>query len=337
MTEENITILGEDIPAHSEMKSIHDLKFFEENPRVFSCVFGENKPEDKCDLQAFIEQKMLEQPSVKNLIPDIKRHGGLIEPIVVKYDTLEVIEGNSRLAVFRKLYKEDANQEKWGKIRCIVTKLTSEQQDNYLHQIHVKGKTPWSPYEKANIFYTRNQNGVSVKNIACRFSVTENEVKKQINTIWLMKKNGDTDTSKFSYYDVLVRTRNITGHNNYTPEVKESLISKIKNIGIKESASGDFKAQDLRDKMPTILKKPKELKKFLKGTSSMDNAFQNAKLSGPHNKVRAAKDKISDIGKAEISRLDRPDISALLSDLRRLYKEVNRVKNMAEEIKNDAQ
>src|SRR6266704_984545 len=46
------------------------------------------------------------------------RHGGLIEPMVVLRDTLEVIEGNSRLAAYRILAEKDP--VKWQKAKCHI-------------------------------------------------------------------------------------------------------------------------------------------------------------------------------------------------------------------------
>ena len=47
-------------------------------------------------------ERLLQEPSVKNLIPEIRRDGGLQDPITVRHDTWQVIEGNSRLAAYRK-------------------------------------------------------------------------------------------------------------------------------------------------------------------------------------------------------------------------------------------
>lgn len=122
-------LLGEDIPLSSDYLEIHNLKFLKDNPRVYACTHGhpdfQNRmPEEQ---QEIIFKKLLEEPSVKNLIPDVKRHGGLVESILIRKDTMEVIEGNSRLAVYRKLY-EDEKEDEWELIPCdIVSTLTDDQ------------------------------------------------------------------------------------------------------------------------------------------------------------------------------------------------------------------
>ncbi len=333
--EPTITILDEEILVRYERLSTDQLKYFEENPRVYSSIYGENKPENNGELQSFIHTKMLEQQSVQKLIPEIRKHGGLLEPILVRYDTMQVIEGNSRLAAYRELYRK-CKDEKWTEIPChIVSKLSPEQQDAYLSQIHIKGKTPWQAYEKANFAYIRRKRGFSVDEIARRSSETKGEIEKRIKAVELMQENNDKDRSRFSYYDVLVRSRNINKENSYNDEVKNTLLSKIKNIGEGDSRDTDFTALDLREKIPDILKKKTQLKKFLHGDLTLDQAYQNARPSNPLRKVKDAKDKIVDITRIEISKLEINDLNALMQDIRRLFREVERIKFMSKKIKDE--
>ncbi len=74
--------------------------------------------------QKDIEKEMWGVDSTKKLFRDIKRNEGLLEEIIVK-DNL-VIEGNTRLCAYRKLYA-DANRNndsegmgKWRKIRAKI-------------------------------------------------------------------------------------------------------------------------------------------------------------------------------------------------------------------------
>ncbi len=333
--EPTITILQEEIPVRYENIPIYDLKYFEGNPRVFSCIYREKKPDTKEDLQELIHVKMLEQPSVKNLKPRIEAHGGLQEEILVRYDTREVIEGNSRLAVFRVLY-EQTQEERWANIPCkVVTKLNPDQQDAYLSEMHVVGKTPWSAYEKANLAYIRQEQGIDVVEIARRLGVGVGEVNKRIEVVSLMKKNCDEEISHFSYYDVLVRTRKINQSLNYTPEIKDMLLDKIKDVKTDNSGNTDFTAPDLRNKMPAVLSKKKELKKFAEGKSTLDDAYQNARPSDPLKKVKLATEKIRDITKLEVSHLEVREINVLLLSIKRLFTEVGRVREMTEKVKND--
>jgi len=102
-------ILGESILRGSDYLNIHELQFLADNPRVYACTHGEANFDKKTpeEQQQIIYEKLLKESSVKNLIPEIKRHDGLMEHILVRLDTMQVIEGNSRLAVYRKLHESD--------------------------------------------------------------------------------------------------------------------------------------------------------------------------------------------------------------------------------------
>ena len=84
----SIKILGEDIPVNCDDVDILALNFLLDNPRVFSCTYGlrgfDKLPKEA--QQSEIYKKLLKEQSVKNLRPQIKRHGGLMEPILVRLD-----------------------------------------------------------------------------------------------------------------------------------------------------------------------------------------------------------------------------------------------------------
>ena len=296
MREKDMKILGETIQLTNDYLEISNLKFLKDNPRVYACTHGEPNFDDLTDeeQQDKIFQKLLQEPSVKNLKPEVKRHDGLMEPILVRHDTQEVIEGNSRLAVYRQLQQEKAEGE-WGLIPCdIVSSLTDEQQAAFLNQIHVKGKTSWSAYEKANFAFVRFHREISIKKIAETFGETELEIKKRVEIISKMQENGDNDISHFAYYDVLVRNRQISVSITDNIELRDFLLKNIKELSPDDSEV-EFTSQDLRDKLPTIISKPKVLKKYINGTVTLDEGYQDAKISGAHERVKQAHQRLSDI------------------------------------------
>src|SRR4029077_19362802 len=71
-----LPIRGQTIPTRTGFLPVFDLRFFPDNPRVYSLVHGD----DHEPSQEAIERKLLEMDHVKHLIQDIKNHGGLIEP-----------------------------------------------------------------------------------------------------------------------------------------------------------------------------------------------------------------------------------------------------------------
>lgn len=331
MNQTVINILGEEIPCHYEMLSIEKLRFFFNNPRVYSCINGQVIPDDPDERQALIEKQMLQEPSVKNLIPRIKKHGGLQESILVRYDTMEVIEGNSRLTVYRYLDRTDLkNKGKWERIHCqVVSSLTDKQQYAYLSQVHIEGKTPWVSYEKANqAFVMKKKEQYSDDDIAATLGISKLELDKRVRVIEIMDKSGDQDRSHFSHYNVLLRTRKIAEELDVNPKLKKLLISKIRGQGKEGAGDSDFKAQDLRDKLPIIIEKKRTLQRFMDSKLSLDEAYQNARLSGAHQNIKAALDKILDIEKAELQNLSPTEINSALITAKKLCKESDRIRSI---------
>ena len=140
--ETTIAIMKEQVSARHERVPIHELQFLPDNPRVYAAIremsdVDDLTPEEK---QTRIYERLLLEPSVKKLKPEIERDGGLQDPITVRWDRRQVIEGNSRLAVYRKLWKE-TRDERWASIRClVVTELTDDQQTRLLAQTHLHGR-----------------------------------------------------------------------------------------------------------------------------------------------------------------------------------------------------
>ena len=332
-------ILDENIELSHDDISIRNLKFLKDNPRVYACTHGEPNFENLSEeeQQEVIYKKLLKEPSVKNLLPEIKRHGGLMESILIRHDTMEVIEGNSRLAVYLKLdddAKKDKHAEgdKWERIPCdIVGSLTDDQQAVFLNQIHVKGKTQWSAFEKANFAYVRREKGNQYKDIAKLFGESETTIRTRVNVIRMMKDNKDSELSHFSYYDVIVRNHNIS------EEVKEggklpNLLAEIKRLGSDEEdeESNIFTAQDLRKKIPAVLKKTKVLRKYQEGKYNLDQAYQLAKISDIEEKVKQATALLEDVSKRDIDRLEKNGLNAFKQAARKLLQAAKRIEKLVD-------
>lgn len=199
-----IAIMGQHVPASHERIPIDQLHFLPDNPRVYAAIremadFNDLTPEEK---QVRIYKRLLQEPSVKNLIPEILRDGGLQDPVTVRHDTWQVIEGNSRLAAYRKL-ADGSDDERWTHIRClVVTNLTDDQQTRLLGQAHLHGKTDWSPYAKA-LFCFRwvVEEGRDDSTLSKISGISSAEIKKNVKIVELMQTNGD---------DKLVRSRPIS-------------------------------------------------------------------------------------------------------------------------------
>lgn len=325
MADKTIAILGESIPVASGRMDVFSLRFLEENPRVYSATHGrtcfKSKTPDEQQLEIF--QALRKEPSVKNLQDDIKRHGGLLEPILVRLDTMEVIEGNSRLAVYRLLHKEDG-KGLWTEIDCdMVSSLTDKQQAAYLNQIHIKGKTKWTAYEKANFAYVRYGKGQSYRSMAKLFGAAQQTIRRRVKVIEAMRQNDDGEQSNFSYYDVIVGNSTI----NSTMDQDEEFCSWIRDSIRKKEKP--FSAQEMRKKLPVILKKKKILRKLVRGDLDLDDAYSRAAISKAQKALRSARGILEDISDSQVRELGPGEFNAFDYDLRKLRQALSRIEKMA--------
>lgn len=319
-----IAIMGQDIPAQHDSIDINQLLFLPDNPRVYAAIremqdFDDLTTDEK---QQRIYEHLLREPSVKNLIPEIQRDGGLQEPIVVRHDTRQVIEGNSRLAAYRKLHEGGDSQ--WASIRCIVvTSLTDDQQTRLLGQAHLHGKTEWSPYAKSLFCYrwvVEQKQDISTLADLSGFSALD--IKKHVKIITLMQENNDNTHSNYSYYDVLVRNRAISSAIEGRETLRDTLLTHIKTEG--------FTAQQMRNCLPTVLAKPKILKKFESGDVTLEDAYDRAKISGAQRQLKKTRESLDDIELNDVKALEQHELKAVRQVIKRIGKSLKRVSDMVE-------
>ena len=324
----DIKILRESVEYDEDYRNIDGLKFLKDNPRVYAVTHGEldfdQKPEG--EQQDIIFSRLKDESSVKNLVPEIERHGGLIEPILVRLDTMEVIEGNSRLAAYR-ILRDKGRPGDWDMIPChLISTLTEEQQAAFLNQIHVKGKTQWSAYEKANFAYVRKVNGWPVDRIAKLFGESAPTIYKRINAIKLMTDSDDDERSHFSYYDVLVRNSDVDSKMKESSALRDRLFDEIRSVGPEDSQS--FTAQDLRNGLPAIIKKPRVLSRYVNGDIEFDEARKRATLSRAEERVRQALLQLEEISATDVEGLHQNSLNSLSQLVKKLGREIDRVKGM---------
>ena len=318
-----IAIMGKNVPARLELIEVQKLHFLPDNPRVYAAIrdmadFDDLTADEKQDR---IYKCLLQEPSVKKLIPEIKRDGGLQEPIVVRHDTRQVIEGNSRLAAYLKL-DDETDDDQWTHIRClVVTKLTDDQQTRLLSQAHLQGRTEWSAYAKALLcFRWIEEDKKDASALAKLTGFTKDAIKKDVKIIQLMKNNNDDEQSHFSHYNVLVRNRAISSAIAESSTLQQTLLDQIK----KEA----FAAQRLRDQLPTVLKKPKTLRKYEDGDITLEDAFDRAKISGTEQRLKKVLDELDHIEKSDIDVLLYNQLKAAQQVVRKIRQGLKRVSGM---------
>lgn len=276
-----ITVQNETIEYREREMKVDDLKFWPENPRVYSALRLKLMGEEPT--QKDIEEVMTSLENVKRLRSSIKAIGGLTHPLFVRNGV--VIEGNSRLAAYRLLCRVD--KIKWAKVRCNV--LPDDMSDDLVFaligSIHIDGVTEWTPFEQAGYLFRHLQKSKKpIEAIAKDCGLTPSKSKLYVRVYETMLANDDTDQSKFSYYLEMLKNGDITSKSAKNPELNliDTLCLKIKNGSI-------AKANEFRD----IAKLAKAdstdahmaLKAFLNDEESLSSAV--AKVSEEDKKRHA--------------------------------------------------
>lgn len=272
-----IPIKGKNYTVSISYLKHEDLKFYPENPRIYSVLHdGAGNPS-----QEEIQQCLQVMDHVRELKEDIKENGGLIEPLYVKEQTMEVVEGNSRLAAYRIL--ADENAVLWDKVKCAV--LPKQVDDSaiasLLGQLHLKGKKDWRPYEQASFLHRRHyKDKVSISNLAKEVPLKKRGIEHRIAVIDCMIKHDDNNQARWSYYDVLLKNHvALKDHAGF----EEAAVKTIK--------SGKIKALAFRSKLQVVVrtKSEKPMQQFIDG-APLEDAVKTAKsLGGDHKALHKIK------------------------------------------------
>ena len=276
--DDTLTLCGEEIPVQNGYLEVHDLSFYPENPRIYSAVQrpGTEPTQD----EIFDRLRKLEH--VKQLIQSIRANGGLTDPMLVRDGDFVVLEGNSRLAAYRVLARNDAVQ--WGraKVRLLPSDISESLVFALLGEYHIIGRKDWAPHEQAGYLYRRNVvHGVSARSMAQEMGLSERRVNHLINTYRFMVDHDEISVGRWSYYDEYLKSNKARKARRLNPELDELVVKKIKS---KEIPS----AMDVRDKLVKLLDVEKvgaePTKIFLSGDATFDRAVESALDRGVDNK-----------------------------------------------------
>ena len=279
--EDVILIRKKKIPAVTKVLRQEDLRFYVDNPRIYSIIHADGQPPNQEDIQ----RKLISMDHVKALIQDIRRDGGLTEPIIVRDGALEVLEGNSRLAAYRILAVGDP--VKWGLIKCRVIPEDIDETLIFalLGQYHIRGKKDWAPFDQAGFLYRRRKHHeVDIDQLALEIGISKQKVKHLIDTFQYMLDYEEVDTTRWSYYDEYLKNRKIKDARLAHPGFNDLIVEKIR--------SGEIgRAVDVRDRLPVICAAPRILKKFVKENVDFGDAYEQAVEDGadttPLKRVKA--------------------------------------------------
>jgi len=230
---ENLTIGQKDYVVRLVELNQTSLKFYTENPRVYSIL---NLTGDEPD-QDQIEELMCDQEHVKELKDSIESNGGLIDPLIVRDGDFTVLEGNSRLAAYRLLAKKNPLQ--WGKVKCklLPADISDSAIFTLLGQYHIIGRKDWEPFEQAHYLWRRKcETKVPVEYMAKELGIGKKKAENMIAVIEFMISHDDLNKRRWSYYEEYLKNAGIKKYRETSDTLDDTIVSAIKSGEIKEAS-----------------------------------------------------------------------------------------------------
>jgi len=269
--EDSLTLCGKEIPVRAGYFRQSDLMFYPENPRLYSII----RAAEKEPSQAVIEKRLAGMEHVKQLVQSIRANGGLTDPLIVRDGDYVVLEGNSRLAAYRILARNDPI--KWGrvKVRLLPKEIGEDIVFALLGEYHIIGKKDWAPYEQAGYLYRRQTvHGIDPAKMANEMGLSTRTVNHLIQVYSFMVDHQDNDVSRWSYYDEYLKHNAVKRARKARPDLDVAVVTKIK--------SGEIpRAVDVRDKLTKIVKAGgKVLNAFISGGGSFERCYDRAIARG---------------------------------------------------------
>jgi hypothetical protein len=308
-----LTIRGQEIPVKIDLLDQDKLQCFPENPRIYSIVRADGK--EPTQEEIFDQLAPLEH--VRSLIIDIRQNGGLTDPVIVLEKSLEVVEGNSRLAAYRQLAKIDPI--KWARVKCMLLPANVDHSLVFalLGQYHIKGKKDWAPYEQAGFLYRRfKEHKIDIKTLAADIGLSAKKVKHLIDTYQFMLDHKEKALERWSYYDEYLKSPKIRKARDAYPDFDKLIVGKIRSGEIE-------RAVDVRDQLPVICTaSPKIVKKFAKGETPFEDAYEDAVEGGGESSHLK---KITSFRKWLVSDKAEPIINATGDTRKKILFELNKI------------
>lgn len=319
-----ISVLGNKFVYRIERLPINKLKFFSRNPRIQWLLEMQHNLSNYSEQmkQETMYSLLQEEESVEKLESEILRDTGVQEPIIVRSDTLTVIEGNSRLAVYRNFNKRFPNDPEWESILCaLIEDLSSEEEDRIVAQAHLQGRTAWS--KGAQAYYYRLRRRFDPNDQTKIANHTEQNIGKKVKAMDLMRKNQDRNPNNFEKYQVLVSMK------KYREVVKnrdfhQTLLKQIKD-------SDGFDADALKKMLPTIQKDPGAVERYVNLSHDLRAAFEFAKLNRVLKNLENASNLMRQISEDDINNLGFERCERALDLLEQISQETSRLQRCLED------
>jgi hypothetical protein len=232
-----------------EMLSINQVKLDRENPRIarFLEMYGDDISSEQMALAlgSGSSEGIEGGPSYNDLKQSIQTNKGIIHPIIVNRinDDITVIEGNTRLLIYREFLKDDIEGE-WDNIPSMVySNLEKNNIDAIRLQSHLVGTRNWDPYSKAKYLnHLRNSENLTFGQIVDFCGGKRREIQNYIDAYHdmetyyrpLLDNDQDFDPTRFSSFVELQQNRVISSilESGYDKKVFSEWVDKHKLIPI---------------------------------------------------------------------------------------------------------
>ncbi len=266
--------------------NIEDIEYDTENPRIKMALekYGDKMTPERIyfALRSAADDDKSTSSSFNALKDSIRASKGVMVPITVIVlssdkggkKSYKCIDGNTRLAIYRQLCKED-KKEDWTEIKSIILN-ESEQSDIEKIRVcaHLVGARAWPAYEKARYLqYLHSQEFMDYGEIIQLCGGNKNDIERQINAY--------NDMNKY-YRDVVDDTAfHIDRFSGFVELQKSGIQDAIFDAGLDLNDFGQWIKTGMIRKLATVRQLPqvlrdKEAKQiFLKGgPGSIEDAIQ---------------------------------------------------------------
>ncbi len=208
-------------PVKRQEIEIEKIMFDVENPRI-SLAKDTFEEEKEKMTQGQIAYALKRNSYYYDLKASIKDNKGALYDIWVQQlpkKNYIVIEGNTRLLIYKQLSGEYPEEKNFKKIKCVVfsADLDDEGKDFIRLTAHLNGTNEWDTYEKAKYLYALHEDHkISLETLSLRTKLNKSSIKQDIDAFKLMstqfkKKYGNKKdfVHKFTYFVEYLKNKNL--------------------------------------------------------------------------------------------------------------------------------
>lgn len=231
---DEITLDGKRVQVQSVDLPLDHVRLDPRNPRIANTVMVSISDEGEA-LQRKLEALLWDDSDVRDLYRQVLINKGLVERIIVRQDG-NVVEGNCRTVVYRKLREKHPSEGRWRNIPARVLPVDIGDRDVaiLLGEMHVAGKNTWTPFEKAGHVYRMHNDFALIQDeIAVRLRMSKSKVNQLIRAFDMMKNMylpkypGSASSRKFSYFEELFKNPRLREWVASTPQAGDAFVEWV--------------------------------------------------------------------------------------------------------------